>query len=87
MIRYTTDGSNPKTNGGVYDGPFTVKKPVSVILAVANKDGIESAEQLRIDLSWKGTDAITIIPDKPAVWKRDVNIGTTKESYEMIALC
>ena len=84
-IRYTTDGSNPKTSGGTYDSPFTVKKPVSIVLAVAKKDNIEIAEPDRIDLSWKGPEAVTIKPDKPAVWKRDMSVGTTKDTFDMIA--
>lgn len=81
-IRFTTDGSNPKTSGGVYDEPFTVKKPAKIVLAVAKKDGIESAE-MRIDLSWKA-EGPAVDPTKPGVWKRDFTYSTTKESFEMI---
>jgi len=81
-IQYTTNGSNPKNNGGVYDDPFTIKKPEKIILAIAEKENIESAE-MRIDLSWKA-EGPSIDPTKPAVWKYDFTYGTTKESYEMI---
>lgn len=84
IIRYTTDGSNPKTSGGTYDSPFEVKKPATIVLAVAKKDGIESAESLRIDLSWKGPEEVSIKLDKPAIWKWDMSVGTTKESFEII---
>jgi hypothetical protein len=81
-IRFTSDGSNPKNSGGLYEEPFPVKKPVKIILAVAKKEDIESAE-LRIDLSWK-TEGPAIDPSKPGVWKGDFTYNTTKESYEMI---
>ena len=34
-LRYTTDGSDPKLNGGTYDGPLEIAKGTQVVLAYA----------------------------------------------------
>ena len=41
-ILYTTDGSDPKVSGGVYDAPLTVREDARLLLARAEKDGIAS---------------------------------------------
>ena len=41
-IRYTTDGSDPGVNGGVYEGPFAVPDGARIVLAVTQKAGIDS---------------------------------------------
>src|ERR1700731_4598696 len=41
-FRYTTDGSNPKTSGGLYNGQFEIPRNAPMILAVAEKQGIQS---------------------------------------------
>lgn len=84
IIRYTTDGSNPKNTGGIYRGPFEIGHSVSVVLAVAEKEDIESSE-IRIDIDWK-EDAVDILPDKLATWRLPQKINTTKETYELKGL-
>jgi hypothetical protein len=83
-IRYTTDGSNPKTAGGIYTSPFDIDRSVRVVLAIAEKEGIES-EQLRIDIDWKA-DKPGLNLDKPAAWKHNHSIKTTKESFDFTGL-
>ncbi len=46
-IRYTTDGSDPKTGGGSYQEPFAVTKAVSLVLAIGDKAGITSEQHQR----------------------------------------
>jgi hypothetical protein len=43
-IYYTTDGSNPETNGILYSAPFTVSA-TSKIIAVAKKDGMDNSDK------------------------------------------
>ena len=50
-VRYTTDGSDPKLNGGTYDSPVAIVKGTQVVLAVAECDGTES-EVLSIPIRW-----------------------------------
>lgn len=83
-IRYTTDGSNPKDNGGSYDEPFVIPLNTVCVLAVAEKQGIVS-EVLRVDIAWDKKDDFTINPNVPVVWKREHRPTTTKESYEFLA--
>ncbi|CAG0962134.1 hypothetical protein METP2_00859 [Methanosarcinales archaeon] len=80
VIKYSTDGSSPRNNGGVYDGPITVKKTVKMVLAIAEKNGITS-EQLQVSLDW-GKEEKLINPKIPAKWKVEHRPATTKESFE-----
>ena len=84
-IRYTTDGSDPRKNGGSYASPFIIPKGTVCILAVAQKDGI-SSDVHRLDINWDDTAGIVIDPNKPATWKRRMSPSTTKESYEILDL-
>jgi len=83
-IRYTTDGSDPKLSGGAYDGPVAIKKGVPLVLAYAERDGVQS-EVLQIPIDWKKSgDDEPIDPTKPAIWKRKHEYFITAESYQFI---
>jgi hypothetical protein len=83
-IRYTTDGSSPKTHGGSYNGPFPLPENTSLLLAVAEKNGIVS-EIHKLDISGE-EKAFEIDPEKPLTWMREHNPATTRESYELMRL-
>lgn len=83
-IKYTTEGSNPKNAGGVYSSPFNIDQSTNVILAFAEKEGIES-EVLRIDIDWKD-DGVVLKPELPAAWKLQHNKESTKDSFEFTRL-
>lgn len=82
-IRYTTDGSDPRRNGGAYAEPFVVPKGTVCVLAIADKDGIES-EVHRLDINWEKAAGVVVDPQKPATWKKRHNPGTTKDTYELL---
>ena len=85
-IRYSTDGSDPKTYGGIYDSPFAVPESTRFVLAVAQSDGIVS-EPEKIDTEQyrkKGKLIEIIQPDKPATWNCKKQGLTAKETYEFI---
>src|SRR6059036_3870227 len=83
-IRYTTDGSDPKLGGGSYEGPVTIKKGTQIVLAYAERDGVQS-EVLQIPIDWSKPDGDKPIdPQKPAIWKRAHCYYFTQESYEFI---
>ena len=65
-IRYTTDGSDPRVNGGTYEGPFAVPDGTRIVLAIAEKDGIVS-ELHRRDLADRPQDR-PIDKTSPVVW-------------------
>jgi hypothetical protein len=82
--RDTTNGSDPKLDGGGYEGPVAIKKGTQIVLAYAERDGVQS-EVLQIPIDWSkpGGDK-PIDPQKPAVWKRAHSYYFTQESYEFI---
>lgn len=83
-IRYTTDGSDPKLSGGIYDGPVAVAKGSPIVLAVAECQGIQS-EVLRIPIDWSKSDGDKDVdPNKPAVWRKPVEYQLTLESYNFM---
>lgn len=83
-IRYTTDGSDPKLGGGVYDAPFAVPKGTVCVLAVAEKDRITS-DLHRLDIDWGSDGEFRIDPGSPVTWVREHSPRTTKESYEFLS--
>jgi hypothetical protein len=83
-IRYTTDGSNPRNSGGIYDGPFAIPEGTQVILAIAEKKGIIS-DTHRLDVP-SDDKPFEIDPDKPVKWHREHFPPSTKESYEFLKL-
>ena len=84
-IRYTTDGSDPKTSGGLYGGPFSVPKGTICVLAIAEKAGVMSDVHRR-DIGWDAKEELKLDLNKPVVWRHEHRPKTTKESYELFAL-
>lgn len=82
-IHYTTDGSDPKLGGGVYAEPFAVPRSSKVVLAYAEKDGVES-KVLEIPIDWSGGGGVKVDPLKPAVWKRPDEVKATNDTYKLI---
>jgi Protein of unknown function (DUF499)/Fn3 associated len=68
QIRYTTDGSDPKSYGGIYDSPFVVPESSRFVLAYAESEGIVSEiEKIDTEQYRKKGGIIDIIkPDLPA---------------------
>ncbi|MDT8896656.1 DUF499 domain-containing protein [Thermanaerothrix sp. 4228-RoL] len=81
-IRYTTDGSDPKTNGARYEGEFVIPPNASIVLAVAERDGIIS-DILKIDVSHKDQE-VKIDPLLPATLRRNFKLSTTQETYQWL---
>lgn len=80
-IRYTTDGSNPREYGGIYDGEVVVPKESTFVLAVAEAQGIFSETiQIKIDRT-KGS-GITIDKDKPLRLYKRYKTSDTAETYQ-----
>lgn len=82
-IRYTTDGSNPKTVGAAYEGDFIVPAGSSMVLAVAQADGLES-EVLQIAIPAGPKPCPHIDLKTPAVWLRSHAFSSTRDSYEFL---
>lgn len=84
-IRYTTDGSDPKVNGAIYESAFTIPRGATLVLAFAERDGIQSVVE-HIRVTWDEKREITVDPTLPAAWKRTQSFAapTTRESYEFL---
>jgi hypothetical protein len=84
QIHYTTNGSDPKVSGGTYESPVALRKNTPIVLAYAERDGVES-EVLQITIDWsKKEDDKPIDPERPAVWKRPHAYYFTAETYEFL---
>ncbi|APC07621.1 DUF499 domain-containing protein [Neomoorella thermoacetica] len=84
-IRYTTDGSNPKEYGGLYEGEIIVPQNSTFVLAVAEAQGIYSEVlQIKIDRSKDGT--ITIDKNKPLRLYKRCKTNDTAETYEELGI-
>ena len=85
-IRYTTDGSAPKS-GGVYKNPFAVPANSKFIQAVAYNDqlGITS-EVLVISniIIGGGTPPVVVDDHKPLILNHKLSSANTKETYETL---
>jgi len=79
-IRYTTDGSDPKSFGAVYSGPFPVSQESPFILAIARQDGVSSPQET-INIKQYITKTVTIEADKPVNWKRRHTNLTTRNAH------
>ena len=89
-IRYTTDGSNPRVSGGVYDGPFAVPAGTRLVLAVAEGTGRGAgvtSEEHRLTITTDGGNGSGWQVDvaRPATWARQQRVATTKETFELLA--
>jgi hypothetical protein len=82
-ITYTTDGSNPKNSGAIYNGDFVIPKGSPMVLAYAKRDGVESDVE-QITISWDEKRKVVVDPQRPAIWTRSHGYTSTKESYEFL---
>lgn len=82
-IRYSTDGSNPKLHGGIYEGEFAVPESSTHILAVAEKEEIYS-ETLTIRIDREKPGPIDIDPQKPIRLSGRVKTNDTADTYEVL---
>lgn len=85
-IRYTTDGSDPKSYGGIYDSPFVVTETSRFVLAIAASDGIVSEiEKIDTEQYRKRGRIIDIIqPNLPVIWNCKKQGLTAKAAFEFI---
>lgn len=84
-IRYTTDGSEPKENGGLYNGEFPVDDSAKYVRAVALYDGqLIEEKQIQVDRSGKKTEEKKIDLTKSVFYrlKQKRQMGDTESTYK-----
>lgn len=81
-IRYTTNGSDPRSHGASYDGPFPIPAGSRLVMALARKEGVES-ELIRREL---GAEVDGPDPTKPLSWKthRHFQNRPTSEAWQLV---
>ncbi|CDF59194.1 DUF499 domain-containing protein [Thermobrachium celere] len=80
-IKYTTDGSNPKENGGIYEGEVEIPDNTTIILAVAEEKGIYS-EQIQIKVEKGQVNAREIDKSRKLTLVKRLKFQDTKSTYE-----
>ncbi len=83
-IRYTTDGSNPKEYGGLYDGEIIVLPDCTYVLAVAEAQGIYS-EQLEIKIDAEKGTFVSVDQEKPIRLYKRHKTNDTAETYQELS--
>ncbi|WP_018086521.1 DUF499 domain-containing protein [Desulfurispora thermophila] len=84
-IRYTTDGSNPKEYGGIYQSEIVVPQDCTYVLAVAEAEGIYS-ETLQIKIERGKGKVISVDKEKPLRLYRHCKTNDTAETYRELDL-
>jgi hypothetical protein len=79
-IRYTTDGSDPKTMGASYTAPFPVPETSPFVLAIAHRNGVSSAQE-KINVNDYREKTVKLDPSKKAKWTRRHSNLTTRDAY------
>lgn len=82
-IKYSTDGSDPLTAGGVYDGPVEIQDQVKIVVAAAEKQGI-SSDTKTIRVPEKAGGAVEIDRSLPVLWKKRLKKQSTAEVFDWV---
>lgn len=84
-VKYTTDGSNPKEHGGIYDTEIVVPKNATYVLAIAEAEGLYS-DQLSIKIDRTSGQTLTIDKQKALKLYKRCMTSDTAETYKELAL-
>jgi hypothetical protein len=84
-VKYTTDGSDPKENGGIYDGEFAIPANASFIQVVAESEGEYFAGQ-SIKVDKKKQKGLTVDITKSLSLFRMMKSKDTNDTYEDLNL-
>lgn len=84
-IRYTTDGSDPVSTGGLYEGPVEILDSVKVVVAMAERQNIRS-EQKTFRVPERTGAGAEIDKSVPATWKKRVKKQSTAEVFQWLTL-
>ncbi|NLH45761.1 MAG: DUF499 domain-containing protein [Acholeplasmataceae bacterium] len=88
-IKYTTDGSEPKENGGIYNGEFVLPKDCKyVLVAVYYKDKLLEEKKIAVTKGGNNPKGQKIDQVKPLSYRyhNKKQMGDTEASYRELAL-
>lgn len=82
QIKYTTDSSDPKENGGIYDGPVVLPKGAKYLRVVAQIDGeFGQIEDIQIPEADKPRE---VDPNKPVTFKERTKTSDNNQTFSLI---
>lgn len=82
-IKYTTDGSDPKGFGAPYDGPFPITEDCPFVLAIAQQNGVTSAQE-KINVKQYITKEVKVDPALPVTWQHRHSNLTTRSAFDFM---
>ncbi|MGI6782971.1 MAG: DUF499 domain-containing protein [Aminivibrio sp.] len=88
-IKYTTDGSEPKENGGIYNGEFVLPTDARYVrVASYYKDCLLEEKTIPLSPAGAEKEGVKINPDKPLAYryKNKRQAGDTEASYNELSL-
>ncbi|PRR70126.1 DUF499 domain-containing protein [Clostridium thermopalmarium] len=83
-IKFTTDGSNPKEHGGIYDSEVIIPKNATFVLAVAEAQGIYS-DVLQVKIDWAKGETLNVDKQKSLKLYKRHKTNDTAETYDELA--
>ncbi|QCX33277.1 DUF499 domain-containing protein [Caloramator sp. E03] len=84
-IKFTTDGSNPKENGGIYEGEVEIPDNAVYVIAIAEGKGIYS-EPIQIKIEKGAVNSREIDKTKKLTLIKTYMFQDTKSTYEEIGM-
>ena len=82
-IKYTTDGSDPKTHGAVCEDEIAVPDDHRFVQFYAHKNGIETSVE-KIDVQPYRQGRVEFDKASPIRWLRHFDLANTRDSYAFI---
>lgn len=81
-IKYTTDGSNPKNSGGIYEDAFEVPKGTKFVQAIAvHEDYDIFSEPITIPIT---ETKFEVSKEKPLILNQPIRASVTSEVYKQL---
>ena len=88
-IKYTTDGSNPKSDGADYVTPFSIPQGARKLQAIAENSVIGTCSQLlEVDINYESENKKELQIDKTKCLKllKKISASNAVETYDLIGL-
>lgn len=84
-IKYTTDGSNPKTDGATYIEPFVIPNGSKILQAITYNSNYDLyGELLQVSIPDDDDDTFTIDKQAPLTLSRKFSFSNSKAAYDAL---
>ncbi|MBT6340366.1 MAG: glycosyl transferase, partial [Desulfobacula sp.] len=82
-LKYSTDGSDPKTMGAVYNSPFKMPESSPFVLAIAQRNNISSMLE-KINVNDYKDKVVKVDPAIKTIWKHRHDKLTARAAHEFM---